>query len=105
MKNRAGQPRCWAQPGTEIWNMQKEVDQRWNVRGPNSGGGEEYFFAQGRLWHRRYGSHGDVSEPLDSQAFIDQYWPQRVGHGRRHGRIIRWLVANGQGHLPPAPSE
>jgi len=85
--------------------MQREAEQTWNVWGPNKEGGEEYFFARGKLWHRCYGDHGDVSDPLDPQAFIDRYWPQRVGRGRRHGRIIRWLVARGHGQLPPEPTE
>jgi len=81
-------------------SLLESAEKTWHLWGPNSDGGEAWFFARGQLWHRRYGDHDDVSEPVGPQEFIDRYWPQKVGRGRRHGRIIRWLVAQGYGYQP-----
>jgi hypothetical protein len=80
----------------------RSAEKTWKIWGPNSGGGESWFFAQGQIWYHRYGpDHGNgFFRPMEPQEFIDRHWPQRVGRGRRHGRIIRWLVAQGHGCLP-----
>ena len=73
----------------------KNIVKRWQIWGPNSDGGEDICFADGKLWFCSYGSGPDHYTSIT----ISDYIRRSAREHAKKAAVLRWLSENG--HLPP----